>query len=142
MHLLPNTKRDPRQDASEGWLESAKPEDTNTATDSDSIKGLARRAFINGAVTLKNWFRRSKVHYYHISDRGSYFFLEESPDFADEVYITSYQSLVEPADFIKIQYVSATTTYRIVELQTYSNSPEIWIARLKALPSDGEPGTL
>lgn len=133
---LPTTKLDTRKGVSAGLVENASPEKKNAVT----IEGFARRVLTQCGMALKNRFRHSKVHYYHISDLGSYFFLEESHDFADEVYITSCKSLVEPADLIKIEYVSAVKTYRIIELQSYSNAPDICVARLRELPSDFEMG--
>lgn len=128
---LPSTKSDTRKVLSEGLIENANSQEENAVT----IEGFARRVLTNCVVALKKRFRHSKIHYYHISDLGSYFFLEESNEFDDEIYITSCKSLVEPADLIKIEYASAVKTYRILDLQSYSNAPDICVARLRELSS-------
>ncbi|MEL6814485.1 MAG: hypothetical protein AAFP03_06695, partial [Cyanobacteria bacterium J06598_3] len=100
----PNPEPDTRSGKFQGWFDTGESAQKDTHTHSTTPEIFVRRLLTNWVLVVRNWFRRRKIHYYHSSDLGTYFFLEESLDCTDEVYITSYQSLIEATDLIKIEY--------------------------------------
>jgi hypothetical protein len=79
---------------------------------------------------LQDWKQKLKTHHYQASGRGVDFFLEESSDNSKEFYMTSHKSRVKKTDLIKIHGSSGSQTYKVLDIDYYTDPSEMWMARL------------
>jgi hypothetical protein len=79
---------------------------------------------------LRSWRQRNKTHHYQASNMGLDFSLEKSADDPKEIQMISQKSGVKKNDCIKIHHASEHTTYKILEIDFYSNVSDMWVARL------------
>jgi hypothetical protein len=82
---------------------------------------------------FQSWRQRNKTHHYQASNMGLDFSLEKSADAPHEIQMISQKAGVKKNDCIKIHHASEYTTYKILEIDFYSNVSDMWVARLAAV---------
>ncbi len=82
---------------------------------------------------LRGWLQRSKTHHYHASNVGLDYSLDTSADEFQEIQMTSQKAGVKKDDCITIHNASEYTTYKIVDIDFYSNVSDMWVAKLVVL---------
>lgn len=82
---------------------------------------------------VKHWCKRSQVHTFQRSNMGLDFFLEKSPHCLNEFHMTSQKAGVRKGDRIKVNDISNSLTFVVLEIDSYIDTPDLWIARLSVL---------
>ncbi len=85
---------------------------------------------------FKGWRKRSQIHTFQSSDIGLDFFLEKSPHCLNEFHMTSQKAGVRKGDRIKVNDISNPLTFIVREIDSYIDTPDLWIARLSVLQDE------
>ncbi|PZD74893.1 hypothetical protein C1752_00686 [Acaryochloris thomasi RCC1774] len=82
---------------------------------------------------LQGWLQKNKTHHYQSSNAGLDFSIEESTEGPKEIQMISQKPGVKKDDQIKIHDVSESITYKVLDIDFYSNVEDMWVAKLAVL---------
>jgi MioC protein len=89
----------------------------------------------NLAWTTKNSSKHQpKTHDYTRQQSGRDYILESSPD--GQYYITAWGKKVKPGDRVKLTQDNELATYRVCELDRYSDPPDMWTASMELIATE------
>ncbi|WP_299415623.1 hypothetical protein [Acaryochloris sp. IP29b_bin.148] len=95
---------------------------------------LALRNLTNGSPSYpyQSFSANKRCHQYHWQDLNGQFVLEAAPD-QSLYYMTTQKEGVTPGDYIEISGLGETSRYQIIQLERYSDPPDMWMATLRKL---------
>ncbi|MCM1983232.1 hypothetical protein [Lyngbya confervoides] len=81
-------------------------------------------------VLLRGFRQRRKTHRFWASDTGTDFEIDQASTAEGEFYMTAQRWGVRSQDYIEIQDAAGSTCYQVLDIDHYSDRPDMWIARL------------
>lgn len=79
---------------------------------------------------LRGWQQTEKVHHYQLSNNGIDFAFEHCTEDHREYLMTAQCFGVKSNDLIKIRDASSCNTYKVLEIDYYTDPADMWTARL------------